>query len=111
MNHTACVLRERDPRSDPRHAQEGTRLPVLPGTGFWYGVLLHGKNNGAASADHGAAADQHNVHLRTPKHAASLFARDGGRLSTFDARTRRSFYSLKSLVCAVEASCDCVRDG
>jgi hypothetical protein len=42
---------------------------------------------------------------------ASLFARDGGRLSTFDARTRRSFYSLKSLVCAVEASRECVRDG
>jgi hypothetical protein len=37
-------------------------------TGFWYRVLLHGKNNGAASAVHGAAADQHNVHLRTPKH-------------------------------------------
>jgi len=35
MNHKACVLCERDPRSDPRHAQEGMRLP-------YYRVLVPG---------------------------------------------------------------------
>jgi hypothetical protein len=64
MNHKACVLCERDLTHAP-----STGADAATGiTGFWYRVLLHGKNNGAASAVHGAAADQHNVHLRTPKH-------------------------------------------